>query len=53
LIAGRIALIEEVAPHSVDNVDAEAFQEVYRELVSMFASATEIGQLPLESEQVD
>jgi len=38
LIASRIALIEQAAPQAVDEADAAAFQEVYRELLIAFTS---------------
>ena len=51
LIAGRIALVEELAPNAIDNVNAAALQEVYQTLVSMLASiAPENGTVPSAAE---
>lgn len=41
LIASRIALIERLAPESMDDVNAEAFAEAYKDLTNMFARASE------------
>jgi hypothetical protein len=40
LIAGRIALIEELAAHPMDAVNAAAFDETYRDLLAMFVAVT-------------
>jgi hypothetical protein len=40
LIATRIALLEEVSPTAIDQVNASAFQDVYHQLLEMFASLT-------------
>ena len=40
LILNRIALIEELAPDAMDQVNAAAFQEAYKDLVNMAARLT-------------
>ena len=35
LIVNRLQLIEEAAPYAMDQVNAEAFQEAYKDLVAM------------------
>ena len=42
LIASRIALIEELAPSAMDQANADAFQEAYRDLAEMYARLTGI-----------
>jgi hypothetical protein len=44
LIQSRIALIEQLAPSSMDQINAEAFAEAYKDLVNMRAKIT--GQPP-------
>jgi len=40
LIENRIALIEELAPDSMDTVNDAAFQEAYKDLLNMRAKVT-------------
>jgi hypothetical protein len=49
LIASRIALIEELAPNAMDNANAAAFQETYRDLLGMFGSVTGSEPAALQS----
>jgi hypothetical protein len=44
LIQNRIALIEQLAPSAMDEVNAAAFKEAYKDLVNMRAKVT--GQAP-------
>jgi hypothetical protein len=44
LIQNRIALIEQLAPNAMDQVNAAAFKEAYKDLVNMRAKVT--GQPP-------
>lgn len=44
LVVNRIALIEQLAPDAMDKVNADAFQEAYKDLVNMRAKIT--GQPP-------
>jgi hypothetical protein len=41
LIVSRILLIEEVAPYAMDQVNADAFLEAYKDLVNLFLGLTE------------
>jgi hypothetical protein len=41
LILSRLALIEQFAPDALDDVNAEAFAEAYKDLVKMVGSLTE------------
>lgn len=40
LIEGRLVLIEELAPDAMDEVNAAAFAEAYKDLSNMYAGAT-------------
>ncbi len=40
LIVNRLALIEELAPDAMDQTNADAFAEAYKDLVNMFLKAT-------------
>ena len=40
LIVSRILLIEELAPHAIDDANADAFREAYKDLVNMFKRLT-------------
>jgi hypothetical protein len=44
LILSRIALIEQLAPHAMDKVNADAFKEAYKDLTNMVRRLT--GQEP-------
>jgi hypothetical protein len=46
LIAGRIALIEEIAPDAMDSVNAAAFQDTYRNLVAIFGNIIATERAP-------
>jgi hypothetical protein len=41
LIWNRLELIEELAPFAMDKVNADAFQEAYKDLVEMVARLTQ------------
>ena len=41
LIQNRIALIEQIAPSALDQVNAAAFQEVYKDLLKMREQVTQ------------
>ena len=41
LIASRLALIEDLAPDAMDEVNAAAFAEAYKDLANMYARVTE------------
>jgi hypothetical protein len=41
LIVSRLALIEELAPDAMDQVNADAFAEAYKDLVNMYGRLTE------------
>lgn len=43
LILERMRLIERLAPHAMDEVNAAAFREAYKDLVNMLAEALESG----------
>ncbi len=40
LIVSRLLIIEELAPHAMDQANADAFQEAYKDLVNMFVRLT-------------
>jgi hypothetical protein len=41
LIVRRLQLIEEVAPYAMDQVNADAFQEAYKDLVNLYFGVTQ------------
>ena len=41
LIESRIALIEDLAPGAMDEVNAAAFAQAYEDLVNMYARASQ------------
>lgn len=41
LIASRLALIEDLAPDAMDQVNADAFAEAYKDLMNMYGRLTE------------
>ena len=41
LIVNRLALIEELAPQAMDQVNFDAFQEAYKDLVNLLAKMQE------------
>ena len=41
LILSRMMLIEEAAPYAMDQVNADAFQEAYKDLMNMAARLTQ------------
>lgn len=40
LIVNRIQLIEELGPYAMDQINADAFQEAYKDLLNMYARLT-------------
>ena len=40
LILNRLLLLEEIAPDAMDKVNADAFQEAYKDLLRMYNSLT-------------
>jgi len=41
LIVSRILLIEEIGPYAMDQVNADAFEEAYKDLVNLFLQLTQ------------